>query len=95
MSYQIFYNATGSVYRKPRKKYSLPILLAGAVLLTGITLRIVWPDKTEKAIKLLFPWTEQSVVQAYGRMTDSIHMGESVKDAVAVFCKDIICHGEP
>lgn len=94
MSYQILYTAKGAVQKRIKNNYQLPVMMCCIILLAGIAAHIIWPDEVKSVKTTLFPWTEDIVVQAFGRMTNRIQDGLSVKDSVAVFCRDLINYAE-
>ncbi len=95
MSYKILYTANGPVYKKQKNRAKIGIILGCALLLSGLVVRVVWPEETSNTIRLLFPWTEEQVVEAYNRMNSNIRDGDHFIDAFSVFCKDVIDYAQP
>lgn len=94
MSYQILYTAKGAVHKRIKNNFQLPVMICCIILLAGIAAHIIWPDEVKTLKTTLFPWKEYLVVHAFGRMNDRILDGVSVKDSVAVFCRDLIIYAE-
>ncbi len=90
MSYEILYTNKGPVYNRHKTRIKIGVILGCVLLLSGIVVRVVWPEETRNAIQLFFPWTEEQVVEAYNRMNSNIRDGDQFIDAFSVFCKDVI-----
>lgn len=92
MSYRVVYEKGGS-YRKYKKSSGswkmswilLSVTIVACILLFGII-------NTPK--DMLFPGNPQITGQALDHMVDNIGNGESLSDAFAAFCKEIVSDGK-
>lgn len=89
MSYSLRYGACRFDSRPAAKKKKL-ILLATVLLTAVIAFQVFFPTQMARFRKHALPFLEPNVRQAFGEMTASIEAGESLGDAAAVFCREII-----
>lgn len=91
MGYRIVYGPevrlvsgrTGSTAR-------LRTMIAGAFLLFSILVRLTWQEGAEAMQKLFLPGDLTVTEQAFSEMVTDLRDGETVKDAVVVFCQRIL-----
>jgi len=60
--------------------------LALSVLLA----RYIWPGETERLRQALFPWTRESVHEAFAEFQEDIGKGEPFVDAITAFCLEVL-----
>lgn len=88
MGYTIQYepekNRKYPLLSQKRVRAGMPLIAAvSLVALLGIGIRTGW----------LIPGDPQVTADAFTQMVDSLQAGESVKDAVTVFCTEVLEHG--
>ena len=89
MSYKIFYGQPPGTAKQRANIRILPIM-AGIMLAFAIFARICYPAETKQLTEALFPLTSASSQEALDVFTQNIKAGESLGDAVAAFCLEIL-----
>ena len=90
MSYRICYHP-GPV-KKPAKdpdRLQIPVV-ALMIMISALIMTWVLPVQTAKLRETLFPWTQAQMQEAIGCFREEIASGESFKDSVTAFCKEIL-----
>ena len=90
MSYVIHYANEESSIRKTNNRW---FGIVGAVLVIAVCLLAVsWylPQQVRQFREALFPWTKSDVQAVFAQLRDNVRQGQTLGDAVTVFCKDII-----
>lgn len=90
MGYKIIYG------KDPVKKHSftrLQGLICGFFLLFSLAVRLFWPAGSQVLRDLFVTDQLSQGAQAAVAMVEDLQQGESVSDAVSVFCQEIL-HGQ-
>ena len=90
MGYKIVYG------QDPVKKYNftrMQGLICGFFLLFSLAVRLFWPAGTQVLRQVFVTDRISHGAQAVIAMVEDLQQGESVSDAVSVFCQEIL-HGQ-
>lgn len=87
VGYRIDYG--GSVKKKPPTK-KIALLFSAA----SIAALLIWPAGRRAVQKLLLPGDPEVTVTALQGLATDLGEGESVKEAVTAFCREIIADGQ-
>ena len=90
MSYQINYDPTRANRFYTAKRKKIPVWLMTALCIGIATLLL-----NNEFRSLLIPGDPQVTSDAFSELTQELAEGESVKEAVTAFCKQIIDNASP
>lgn len=91
MAYRIVYGTD-----KPQKEKSdfswlqFQVITSVFLLLFTIGVRQLWPEGTQKLREILLPDTQSETRSAFEVLAENLASGESIGDAVTVFCQEIL-----
>lgn len=95
MGYRIVYG------EKPFRKFGtcrikkrLGTMTAGFFLLFLLLTNLCWPEGRQKLWEICIPGNAQVTAAAFEAMVEDLRAGESVSDALTVFCQEIIHNAE-
>lgn len=90
MGYTVNYGPAIKARRSKRRiRLRIP-LLALCLVLTVIFVRHTWPEETQRLRQALFPWTRESVLEAFAGFQEDIKQGEPFSDAISAFCLEVL-----
>ena len=90
MGYKIIY---GSKKIPKRNFWELQTLICVFMLVLALCVRLTWPEGTQLIRQILITDTLSQDAEAFMEMLRQVGAGESLSDAVAVFCQEIF-HGQ-
>lgn len=90
MGYKVSYGP--KIHEKKRKPAPLPIAVA-CVLVLALGARVLLPEAASRAKQLLLPG-DAGTRQAFEQMLENVRAGESLEEALTVFCQEIIDNAE-
>lgn len=94
MGYRIEYGASETRKRRiPKVKPSVPVMAAGFFALFLLMTVLFWPEGKAVLLDLILPGDGAVTAGALQGLVSDLRAGESVGDAVTVFCREIIAHG--
>lgn len=95
MAYRIVYGTD-----KPPKEKSdfswlqFQVITAVFLLLFTLSVRQLWPEGTQKLREILLPDTQSVTQSAFETLAENLASGESIGEAVTVFCQEILHDAE-
>lgn len=90
MGYRIQYGPAPKIAKKTHhNKYITPV---AALLITAtiLTAKQIWPEEVKKLQETLFPWSQESVKEAFSEFTLQLDAGKPFRDCAVNFCKEIL-----
>ena len=67
----------------------MPLAVIGCGLAVFFAWRI-WPEETKRLHQALFPWSQETVQEAFAGFREGIKAGEPFSDAITAFCVEIL-----
>lgn len=91
MGYRIEYGDTPVRWKTERLRWGRIALYGGICFLLFCVLTVTyWPAGAEMLADWIYPGDAEVTRQAFHQMALQLRAGESVKDAVMVFCREIL-----
>ena len=91
MGYKIVYGTDSmQVASASESGGRLRLMTAACLLVFCMLVRCFWPEGTGLLREIILPGEPTATEQAFDRMLEDLRLGESLGDAVTVFCKDVI-----
>lgn len=95
MGYRIVYGPEPKFRsHKTKENTRLRILVAGCLLLFAISVKLLWPEGTEKLRRTLLPGEMSQTEQAFSSMLENVREGEPLGEAFTAFCRQVIEDGQ-
>lgn len=95
MAYRIVYGA--DMQKKHKSEFNFlqfQVMTAVFLLLFTLGVRQFWPEGTQKLREVLLPDTQNETQSAFETLAENLASGESIGDAVTVFCQEILHDAE-
>lgn len=93
MAYYIQYGqVSGKTYTTAGRSGRLGWLICGAALVFLLVTHLFWPEGKQALQEILFPGDWEKTADAVSGMIAQLGQGETVQDAVAAFCRELLDH---
>ena len=93
MGYRIVYSNDSQTDRKignDRRKWRIAVFAAAIFL----TVSVFWPQSRDILLELWIPGDVESFQTGFVKFSDQLKNGSSVRDALMVFCREILAGAE-
>ena len=92
MSYRVVYGPMPREKSGRKGIFRLQMMTAVCLLMLSLGIRTAWPEGREVLRHYLIPGTETVTQEAFGDMIEGLQAGQSVREAVTAFCRQIVQH---
>ena len=93
MGYRIIYAEERKKPENRNNQFRLRTLVALCLLVFSLTVKIFWPEGTQKLREVIIPAGMTQTQEDFQTMLHAIMTGEPVMDAVTAFCAGVVDHG--
>ena len=90
MSYHIQYPVVNQLERKYIARKGFPSVLVAIAVCVALLMVTVYAVGTQTIFEYIIPGNNEITVSAFYRMQNNLSDGMAIKDAISVFCTDII-----
>ena len=93
MGYRIIYAEEKKQQETGNTMFRLRTLVALCLLVFSLTVKIFWPEGTQKLREAIIPAGMTQTQEDFQTMLHAIMTGEPVMDAVTAFCAGVVEYG--
>ena len=94
MAYRISYEWNREPKDTGKIRPSIGVMLGAALVTAAVAVRLLFPQTAQVFRELMHPLGDETTIAAFSEMVERIGHGTSVEDAVTVFCREILEHGQ-